>query len=372
MIRTYVSSLLGIAFAAAITGCGSSNNGGGSGGSAGSGGSGGNSGDSGACPVNSNFQGQPGNLWVEDRGGAFAVFDAQNGALLKSVTGPGSSSGVVGGNGMLWLWNINNDRKVTPMQTSGQALAPLDIDPIEALLFSGGSVWTFAFDANIIGNVYKIADPTTVQALPVGTYTANAYAVSSDGFFFLGANSVMNPTPEIVAVDPSDMAMKWKLSVANVPALAGWPLSGGQPQMVAIPDKVFVLIADSPNADMFSVDTTTQMVTASGKLGTDSVTGLMTDGKSVFAYDTGLDTLYEVDQTTLGPKRSASFHTSATSGDHTAIDNAFAAAGAVWLQRICGDVTYARRVDIATFTVADLLVPSLMGLSIKNFAYLAP
>jgi hypothetical protein len=275
---------------------------------------------------------------------------------------------------------LNNDSDITPFQLSGQALSGLGIDSNFLPVFASGSVWTFAFDANIVPNVYKITSPTTVKALIAQAsasvyYSANAFTASSEGFFFLGATGVGgNAPPEIVHIDAADSAIAWTVSVASVPSLMGWP-STGEPSMAALPGKLFVDVSD-PTADgIFSIDTATHTVGTSGTLdynsGFNEFTGLMTDGVGLYVFDPGIETLYEIDPATYAMKRKLPLK-GATDGDNTHILNPFVAAGAVWLGRICGDNTYVRRVDLATWTVADILYPSGKGVAASGYAYLAP
>lgn len=356
---------------------------GGGGQSGGAGTGGGGNVDAGACAVGTTFQGQPGTLYVAHRSdGVLTAFDTQTGAQLKTITTPGSSNGIVGGNGLLWLWNTTNNNKLTPFQpSSGQALTALDIDLNSAPVFAGSSLWAFGFDTNVIPNVYSISSPTSVKALPVQGvnmqyYTANAFTAGTEGFFFLGATGVGTNTgsPEVVHVDAADSKIAWHLSVASVPALQGWP-STGEPSMAAVPGKVFVKISD-PTADhIFAVDTAAQTVGTSATLdfnsGNNSLNALMTDGGGLYAFDTGIETLYEIDSSTFAMKRKLPLK-GAADGDDTHILNPLVAAGAVWLGRICGGNTYVRRVDLASWTVADIPYPAGMGSAAAGYAYLAP
>jgi outer membrane protein assembly factor BamB len=313
-----------------------------------------------ACKVTSTFQGQPGSLWVPDKKGVFTVYDTQTGALVRTVTGPGWSSGLVGGNGLVWLNNLNNDRDLTPVQPSGQALPALGIKPEFDPVFANGSVWTIGSAGDNVPNVYSITSPTALTKLRV-EFTAHAFAVSSEGVFFIGAPFPGLNNSEVAHVDAADTKIVWKVSVASVPGV-----SGAMTSMAAVPGKVFVAVEGAPSAQIFTIDTATHAVSAPVTIGWEAaLPRLMTDGVGLYTYCP--DGFCELDQTTFTPKRTLPMK---AGPDDQFNPGELIAAGALWQWRRCGGNTYVRRIDLAAWTAADILYPP--GESVGRYAYLPP
>ena len=237
----------------------------GGGGAAGGGGAGGGGG--GECQVTSTFQGQPGSLWVlRKEDGKLTQFDTQDGKLLNSVPGIGPAIGVSGGNGFLLLWNVKNDRDVTPLQPSGQTMPKLGIDADTLPVFAGGNLWTNAFDANVQEFVYSIASPTSVKKLPT-SISISGFTASNEGAFFTGPSSTSaDLTPDIAHIDAADANVVWTIPHGTYPAIDSAVKMGGPPQMVAIPGMLYEMIGSPGGDDIFPIDSTTHTLGTPGKI----------------------------------------------------------------------------------------------------------
>ncbi len=366
-----------VSMGAVLAGCGGGGGGGGSstgggGGSSATGGTGATAGTggSGACAVNSTFQGQPGTLWVARAGdGQLTSYDTKDGKELATVAGPGSANGFTGGNGFLWLRNTNNDHKLTPVQPSGQASTPLDIDPMDDLVLASGKLWTFGVDTAGTPRVYAITSPTSVSEFPIDpTYTANADTASSEGHFFLGSKLPDLTSLLVVHVDAANSQIVWEVPVSSaIPSLG----SATAPHLAALPGKLFVKFALTSGEQIFSIDTATQAIGPLVELEMNPGTGpMITDGTGLYVFDAGNQILYELDQDTFSAKRTLPLK--GGDSDNTFIDNALAAAGGIWLGRNCGGTMYNRRVDIQAFTVADFEYKQAEGIAPTGYAYLSP
>lgn len=320
------------------------------------------------CKLTAPIKGQPGTLWIDDKAGVLTVIDTATGAIVRTVQGPGWSSGIVGGNGLLWLDNLNNDRKLTPADPSGKALPALEVQPAYEPIYTGGAVWTVGMDARIMPTVYRIKSPSEVTAL-ASDYSINGFAASADGAWFIGAPIPHLVNEEIVHVDAADTKVEWKVSIADIP-----DVKTALTKLVAVGGKLFVLVQATPTTlELFSVDGATHAVSKPLVIDLDSGTGgigaLMTDGAALYAFDHGTDTLSELDQTTFAAKRTLKL-TTRRDGESTT-GSPFVAAGAMWIGHRCGTATYLRRVDLAAWTMADIPITgedTIYG----RLAYLAP
>jgi hypothetical protein len=367
--------------AAVVFGCGllACDDSGGSGGGAGTGGNSGAAGSDGAaggCAANTSFKGQPGTLWVDTNEGDLIQFDSADGHRIKTVPAPGPRDGIVGGNALIWIWSVGTSQDITPMQPSGQALPDLGIASEYYPTFAEGKLWTVGPDANLGPTIYAISNPTSVAKLPTA-YATNASAVSSDGFFFLGATSPINPQVEVGHVDPADSTLVWHVSVASMPSMKNWPQTDGEPSMAAIPGKVLVKtpIDIDPTKrydEIFSIDVATQAVSAPGKLdfnpGNNGLLTLVSDGTGFYVLDDYNAKVYEIDPVSFAAKRTLRLPDDTDEPIHGPL----VAAGALWLARQCNGQRYVRRVDLADGTVADLTVPEASANGLNSYAYLPP
>jgi outer membrane protein assembly factor BamB len=249
------------------------------------------------CKVTTPFKGQPGTLWIDDKAGKLTVIDTATGAIVRTVQGPGWSSAIVGGNGLLWLDNLNNDRKLTPIDPSGKALPTLEVQPAYEPVYVDGAVWTVGMDAHIMPTVYRIKSPAEIATV-VPNYSINGFAASADGLTFIGAPIPHLGNEEMVHVDAAATKVEWKVSIADIPA-AKMALT----KLVAVGGKVFVAFESGPTSqDLFSVDLASHAVSKPVTLDP-GITALMTDGTGLYVFEVGTDSLVELDQTTLAAKR---------------------------------------------------------------------